>query len=1041
MALRPNILTISPGAAFLPTLADALLDGALVPGFGPRGNPLALAGATLVLPTRRAARQLRETFLDRLGTQAALLPRLVALGEVDEEGALLEGAASDLVLSDGAGALDLPEAATRLQRQLALTRLILAWGQATRHAVLAPPGEPEPLLIPASAGDAAGLAADLARFLDSLELEGVPFERLAGLAQEQAGRHDRYWDFTLRFLAIATAEWPAILADLGRLDPVDRANRLLAAEAGRLVKEPGPVIIAGVIGAIPAEHRLVRAALHHPRGAVVLPGLDLGLEEAAWTAVSGSPGHAQAGLKALLDELGLSRDDVRLLGPVPADRADRTRLVGDALRPAAATAFALPAERRLPHDRAAAALAGLTLVEAANEGEEALAIALVLREALEQPGRCAALVTPDRALAARVIAELDRWGLAADDSAGRPLLSTPPGIFVRLVLDAALADFAPVPVLALLKHPFARLGRERATVRAATEALELAALRGPQPPPGILGLRTALAAGQESLDHRHAPRWRRQLKPGDWAVAEDLLQGLDQGLGALADLLCSRDPAPASAFFDAHARAVRALAAEPDGEAHELFRLEAGHALAELLDELARVEPGELVVSPGEYPGLFAALAAGRAVRGGEPSHPRIAIYGLLEARLLTIDRLVLGGFDEGLWPPEVRTDAWLNRPMRESIGLSAPERRIGLAAHDFEQALGAREVVLTRAHKRGGAPTVPARWLQRLSADLGETFRLVAARGKSWHELAAALDRPVGRVPLPQAPRPRPPLALRPQALSVTEIEHLVRDPYTIYARHVLRLHPIDAVGGAPGAADRGTLVHEAVQRFATLCEAGVPADAEQRLLAIGDELLAALADYPDVQAFWRPRFARIAATLARWEAARRPSLAGVAVERAGALVWQTGQGREFTLRARADRIETGRDGVQRIVDFKTGQAPTAKQVQTGLSPQLALEAAILLGGGFSDGLDPQNPVELMVVPLTGRAGPEPRDLVFEAMTAAEVGAHALVRLKGLIERFEDEDTPYASLLHPMFKGRRYGDYDHLARVGEWSLAGDEEA
>ncbi|WP_413991417.1 double-strand break repair protein AddB [Labrys okinawensis] len=1036
MAHRPNLFTIAPGSPFLETLVDALLDGRLVPGFAPRHDPLALAGATIYLPTRRAIRALRGIFLDRLGTDAALLPRLMALGEIDDDEVAFAGSAPDM-----------PEPVATLFRQIALTRLILQWSAALKQALLPIPGEEagEPLLIPSSPGDAAGLAAELGRFLDGLQIDRVSPQAIANLAGSHAGLYDRYWDITQRFLEIATVAWPEHLKEIGRSDAVLLRNARLEAQARRLDDNPrsGPVIVAGSTGSIPATRDLIKAVAAHPQGAVVLPGLDLDLDAAGWQAINrgeGTPSHPQAGLAALLAAIGVGRDAVPLIAEPPAPLALRAALVSQALRPAETTDLWV-ASRNGEAAATEEAFAGVALIEAAHEGEEALAAALALRETLLTRGRTAALVTPNRQLARRVVTELGRWNIEADDSAGQPLGETSPGLFARLVLDAALHDFDPIALLSLLKHPFARLGQPRAAVRQATVALEIGALRGPRPAAGLAGLSGALALGRASLADPHCPAARLALGEEDWASAEALVEAFAVRLEPFAALFRRKEALPAATFFSAHREAVEALGGpEDDGEA-VLHEGEAGEALQGFFTDLAMVGPGDLALPPFEYPGLFAALMAGRSVRGGEPKHPRIAIYGLLEARLLPVDRLVLAGLDESVWPADVKSDPWLNRPMRAAIGLSSPDKRIGLAAHDFEQALGYGDVVVTRALKRGGSPTVPSRWLQRLGAFLGPTFRAISQRGDRYCALARLVDH-TEALPLElKAPRPAPPLALRPTRLSVTQIEHLVRDPYTIYARHILGLEPLDEIAMPPGAADRGTLIHAALERFAELCADSVPPDALARFHSIGDELFAGLADFPEVLAFWRPRFAAIATFLVEWERERRPHLSAVRSEVRGRLTWQTLADRAFTLAARADRIETGLDGVVTVLDFKTGQAPSARQVQSGLNPQLALEMAILMEAGFAGVPAPDVLGSPSIVHLAGGArGPSEKRLEFKDVTPLDVAQTSLASLKALINKFEKEETPYKSLVHPMFKGRRYGDYDHLARVREWSISAEGE-
>jgi ATP-dependent helicase/nuclease subunit B len=416
-----------------------------------------------------------------------------------------------------------------------------------------------------------------------------------------------------------------------------------------------------------------------------------------------------------------------------------------------------------------------------------------------------------------------------------------------------------------------------------------------------------------------------------------------------------------------------------------------------------------------------------------------VRIYGPLEARLTDVDRVVVGGLVESVWPPEARTDPWLSRPMRHQLGLDLPERRIGLSAHDFAQMLGAPEVILARAAKMGGAPAVASRFVQRLAAVAGDArWAAAVRRGEQYVAMARALDH-ADRVEPVKAPEPRPPRAARPTALSVTEIEHWLRDPYTIYAKHILRLARLDPVDMAPSAADRGSAIHAAVGRFAQKFQDGLPPDAQAELLRIGREEFAALDDFPEARALWWPRFERIARWLIDWERERRAALADLRAEIRGEIFLPIGD-RRFRLYGRADRIERRRDGGYAILDFKTGDPPSSTQVRIGIAPQLTLEAAILRRGGFK-GLDAEVPIDqLAYVKLKGGEPPGtdcPIDLKERAPDAA--AEHAIKKLTELATRFEDERTPYRSLVLPMWTNR-YGTFDDLARVKEWSAFGDEE-
>jgi ATP-dependent helicase/nuclease subunit B len=398
---------------------------------------------------------------------------------------------------------------------------------------------------------------------------------------------------------------------------------------------------------------------------------------------------------------------------------------------------------------------------------------------------------------------------------------------------------------------------------------------------------------------------------------------------------------------------------------------------------------------------------------------------------------VVLGGLVESVWPPEVRGDPWLSRPMRHSLGLNLPELRIGLTAHDFAQLLGAREVILTRATKLGGAPTVASRFLQRLSAVAGEQWNGVEARGEQYLAWARGLDEPAQPARPAPRPQPKPPREARSRRLSVTDIETWRRDPYSIYARHILKLVPLDDIDTPPGARDRGTLIHGAIGEFTETYKNRLPDDPEAALIEIGKKHFAPLKEFPEASAFWWPRFERIAKWFAAFEQARRADIAHLDIETAGIREIPLGD-EKFTLRTRADRIERRRDGTYAILDYKTGRPPSDKQVQTGLSPQLTLEAAILRGGGFKAIEANSLVTQLIYVHLHGGPdGGEERPVKFKDSTADTEADLAWERLVTFVTRFDDPTTGYLSRETPMFTRRGGGGYDHLARVKEWSLSG----
>ena len=1056
MVHTPRVFTIPASVPFLPTLIRALLDGTLVPGFAPAHSrdPLALAGATIYLPTRRACRAARDMFLEVSGMEAAILPRIVPIGDVDEDEILFDQAASGglaLEAPDLPDALELRPALGGLERRLLLARLVLAWA-----GRLAPPHAGEAPLIANHPATALALADDLGRLIDDMTTRGVSWDRLDDLVPDH---FDKYWQLTLAFLKIARSAWPAILAERGMIEAAVRRDALIKAEAARLARSPGPVIAAGSTGSIPATAELVAAVAKLAGGAVVLPGLDTDLDEKSWTLIAGRKGaqvtgqmsghgaapvagHPQFALQALLARLGIGRDAVIALAE-PAG-GGRERLASEAFRPAAATDLwrARTGESGFVK-HAQAALEGLSCIEAANAEEEALAIAIALREVLTEHDKTAALVTPDRTLARRVLAALARWNVAVDDSGGYRLADTPAGLFARLAAQAIIGGLAPVDLLALLKHPLTRLAAPEGAHRHAIAALERAILRGPRPRPGSAGLARALAAlraelgklkrGEGSDLHRSDPR--ADLRESELSDADDLIGRLGAALAPLEGL--ARGPHSFAAIAARHREIVEALSAERDGTA-AAFAGPDGNALAQVFDAIAAgLSAADLDVAFTDYAELFGAAISDRVVRRPGLPGVRVRILGPLEARLTTSDRLVLGGLNEGTWPPEAHSDAWLSRPMRLELGLDLPERRIGLSAHDFAQMLGAREVILTRAAKLAGTPTVASRFVQRLAAVAGPRWQTALQHGERYLAWARELDRP-GAPPRP-APRPvpRPPTAARPTRLSVTEIEHWLRDPYTIYAKHVLRLFPLDPIDTAPGAADRGTVIHGAIGDFTQAYATALPADALGELLGLGRKHFAPLEEFPEARAFWWPRFERIARWFADWESKRRADVAAVQAEIRGEIEIPLGQ-RSFHLSARADRIERLGDGTYAILDYKTGQVPTGRQVAAGLSPQLTLEGAILRAGRFADIAPGASIAALIYVSLKGGdPGGKENWIEFKDSTPDAEADRALQKLAEVARKFEDQATPYRSRERPMWQGRAYGDYDHLARVKEWSPSG----
>jgi ATP-dependent helicase/nuclease subunit B len=959
----------------------------------------ALSQAVVLTPNRRAARALAEAFVATAGGGAILPPQIRALGDLDE---------GEPPFEPGDLALDLPPAVSPWRRRFELASICAAEAHRLDYDL----GGPAAL----------DMAQAVGGLFDSLAIEEVEAQgRLVALADADLARH---WTRSADFLEAVLAAWKARLAQLGRADVSERRVALLRGLAEQWRREPprGVVVAAGSTGTAPATAGLLAVIADLPRGAVILPGLDDGLADSAWAKIDDQ--HPQYALKRLLETAGMTRGEVRPWRPdvVPGDMAGRwrRRIVGEAMRPAEATADwldqieSLRAEAaREDHggiDPVVAGLAGLSVIGARHEDEAAAVCALLMREAVETPGKTCALITPDPDLARRVSARLTRWGLSPEGAAGVALAASAPMRLAQDLSALAVDRFDPVLWLAVLKHPAARLGLAVEEIAPLVAVIERHALRGPRP---------------RSLEEIEA---RLTAKVGDEAgAAIGLARKLVEALAPFHAVF-EREISPA----DAGRRLVEAMevVAGP-----ELWSAPGGEASGVLL--AAVIAEGDALppVDARGFDDLLRRLAAGETVRTGGAAHPRLAILGAVEARLVRPDRIILAGLEEGVWPRGAEIDPFLSRPMRAALGLPSPERRVGLQAHDFAQAAAAPDVAIVHAERRGGAPAVESRWLWRLrtlakgaGVDLPGRPEVLA-----W---ARALDAPAAYRPAPR-PAPVPPVEHRPTAMAVTRVEALTRDPYAVWARDILRLYRLDRPDEPTDARARGSAIHEAFEHLALDWERiDDPAAHFERLYL---DALRAWGAPPSALA----REQALAREAARWvadlERRRRADGRRIVVEQKGELTLDLPDG-PFTINARADRIELTPDGLGHILDYKTGHPPSQKMVETGFSPQLTLTAAILMAGGF-EGLGTPTPGDLTYLQVSGRR-PAGREEV-RAAGGAEAEAAAVKALDGLrrlVNAFRDPARGYASRTAPQFVRDYPGDYGHLARVFEWSTSGEEE-
>lgn len=985
-----------------------------------------LAGIILV-PRRRAARHLMEAFLRVLDGRAALLPSIMAVGDVDDEA--LFSMQLDACL---------PPAVDKIQRLSVLAELILS-------APIFRSGLGQPALGQGGGAEAGierawSLAQALADLMDEAERYDVNLaERLPCAVEEEEFAH--HWEQTLTFLQIVTRAWPQWLEEVGVSNPVARQVALLEAQAKAWQDMPPqfPVWAVGFADGSSGIATILKSVMALPQGRVIFQAVDTILPEKLWERVPES--HPQAQFRDLLTELQVSREDIQIWDqPVYPGREEFLRQVfvpeaglaswGQKHHPDYGTIFSLFAE---------------------DPQQEAQAIALALRDVAEHKGKTAALVTQDRDLARRVKAELQRFGIYADDSAGEPLQRTPGAVFLRLVASAWNKNLSPVILLSLLKHPMTLLGFPAQECRALARSLEVRILRGPAPPPGIAGLRAAL--GQSDPDRKNSETERLNL----------FLDRIEQAFVPLKELGAASVPMPR--MLEALVSTAEALTmpgmeemadAGPERAGSALWRGEDGAMLSQHL--------ADLMVYGGNIPpqgvnvleNFLTVSMAGKTLTGlrghqdgVELAHPRISILGVLESRLLAFDTVILGGLNEGSWPPSTDPGPWLSRPMRRVVGLASPERQIGASAHDFVTvASSAKTVVLSKTQRCNNGPVVPARWLVRLQAFLqGQGVQGLAEHpALSWQK---QLDLPEGAARPVAPPAPCPPVALRPRRLGITRVDVLKTDPYAIYARYILGLKALAPLEEGVEHADYGKVVHQAMEQMLRQYPRAWPANAPESLrmcfeqaLKGGDAVIR-----PALQAWWMPRLERIAQWVAEQEADRMNGLAQWEshTEVEVSFTLPDLPGGAFKLTGRADRLDLclmegsieGKPVRARIFDYKTGSPPAQKDVTEGWSPQIVLEGALLEQGAFH-GIETATVEALLYWRLSGgdeigrvmsvpggRAETRP-DILRELLTGV------LPELRQLLAGYDQPDQPYRS---QPWAGReiRYTDYAQLARVDEW--------
>jgi len=968
---RPRVFGLPLGADFPKALVDGLISRH-------KGQPPEkLARVTVIVNTQRMARRIRDLF-------DAGRPMLLPLIQVITD------------LGQGAVAADIPAAVPALRRRLELSQLI--------GTLL----EKEPDL--ASRAALFDLSDSLAALMDEMHGEGVSPDAISALdVSDQSG----HWERTKTFISIIKKYFDGTTSEP---DVETRQRLIVSALAEHWASTPpqDPIIVAGSTGSRGTTMMLMQAVAKLSQGALILPGFDFDLPQNVWSNLDDpllSEDHPQYRYRKLMLTLGLRPAEIANWGAVIGpDIAARNRLVSLSLRPAPFTDAWLAEGPDLPD--LAGATKDITLVQARDPRDEALAIALRLRQAAET-GQTAALITPDRMLTRRVTAALDQWDITPDDSAGQPLHLSPPGRFLRHVAQLFSQKMTAEILFTLLKHPLCHSGGGRNQHLLFTRDLELYLRKTAPPYPQASDFRT----WADRHDHSDAAVW------ADWLS--------NTVLGNVAN-----DTRPLSVWSQIHIDLSQRMSAGSDPQdTGELWLKNAGQSALQTMQSIEREAASAGDMSAFDYANLIGNLLSQGEVRDRDDNTPGIMIWGTLEARVQGADLLILGGLNEGIWPAAPTPDPWLNRTLRDRAGLLLPERRIGLSAHDYQQAASAPEIWFTRSIRSEDAETVASRWINRLTnlmrglPEQGGVKCLtdMTARGDDWLGKARLLER-VSPVAPALRPSPKPPVAARPHTLSVTEIKRLIRDPYAVYAKHVLRLRPLDPLVQSPDAPLRGTLVHEILERFVRQTVQDPSRLTKDVLLQIADQVLDAQAPWPATKLVWRARLERVANWFLEREAERRQTATPLVFEkdaRGSVAISELG----FELYGFADRIDQDETGAVYLYDYKTGQPPSIAE-QRKFDKQLLLEAAMIETGGFEN-------VGVASVVRAAFIGLGSKPVEVEAPLQDEPAAKIWEELKDLIAAYQNPEQGFTAR-RMMQKDTDKGDYDQLSRFGEWDNSDD---
>lgn len=950
-------------------------------------NKEELADVIFLMPNRRTCVSLREAFIRYNGKKPVMLPKIIPVGDLEEKDIFLLGAKNDDIMDS------LLPAINDYERLFLFAKLIVS--------------KPADYGVPEmSFAQALSLAKDLALLIDVSYNENLSFDELKNIVPEQFSAH---WQQTLEFLKIITENWPKILKERNVTDSAYSKNMLIELRASlwQQTKTKQKIIAAGITAGYKSFRKLIKTVSELENGEVALCGLDKSLSDDEWKLIG--PTHPQYELKELLDYLQIDRLNVTdYVKPV---KPQREHFVSEVMLPAKATS---KWQNLYTKSHNFEAIDGISFIECADDRQEALSVALILREALNTPSKTAALVTTDRNLARRTATELERWGIKIDDSAGKPLHLTPVGIFLRLILDVVKTDFSLLSVLSLVKNPFVKMSLE---------------------PTGLLKIvrnweykvRKPVFSEQSKQIPEELSLWILNLKE----ILRPLYEMFQQPEISLSDLMRT------------HLEIAEVLCSDEQNNGEQyLWKGDDGKSAAELFGTLLQQTDMAGNIVPEEYLNVFTLLLSTKNVRYNYGTHPRLKILGPIEARFNRYDTIVIGAVNEGFWPEFPKSDPWLSRPMKNSLNMSLPDKEIGIAGFDLCQLMCADNVFITRANRSNSSPTNKSRWLLRMETVLRACkIEPSLLQDKRILQMAELMDKPE-KMQKVRPPAPTPPVNARPRILSASAIETLMRDPYEIYAKYILKLKPLDDLETSLNASDYGNLVHKILEIFTTKFPDILPDKAYEELIKIAMEEFAKTNADSQIKAFWWPLLEKTIKWIIQTEAEYRKNITRTYAEVQGNMQIKAPAG-DFTITARADRIDITTDGKINIIDYKTGTPRTKDEVNAGYAPQLPIEGLIASKGGFykeTDGIKFNIPA-LNVNELSyWKLGDK---LISYAVKDEEHKLNLIEKtednLQKLISIFDFETTSYMARPNPKHLPK-YSDYEHLARVKEWSVEADDE-